>query len=141
MAFAAPAAYAPGILATTSTATLARLVLLIFCIAFTVENLQDIRDIREDKEASVVTLLSGLGVPATTRVLLVLQLVSGIIHCTLAKTAALPLRLDLLAVYACCGVCTVAFRENTPRSLFQVVLEPLYVVPLAVAALRMSLFS
>lgn len=136
MAAAAPAAYSPGLLAAPGAAALARLLLLIFGISFTIENLQDMRDIREDRAVGIVTLPSGLGVERTARVLLALQALAVVVHCGLAWAAALPLRLDLLLLYACCGLCTLYFQEHTPRSLFQVLLEPLYVAPLAVAAAR-----
>jgi len=141
MAVAAPAAYAPGLLSAPGAASLARLLLLIFGISFTIENLQDVRDVREDTAAGVVTLPSGLGIKRTARVLLVLQALAATFHCGLTWAAALPLRPELLLLYACCSLCTVCFRENTRRSLFQVILEPLYVAPLAVAAARVVLVS
>lgn len=136
MAVAAPAAYAPAVLQALGPAALSRLLLLVFCISFTIENLQDVRDIREDRKAGVVTIPSGLGSSRSAHVLLAVQAAGLAFHCGLTWTAALPLRLDLILVHVCCSLCTACFREETPRSLFQLVLEPLYVAPLAAAAAR-----
>lgn len=136
MAVAAPAAYSPGLLTALGAAALLRLLLLVFGIAFTIENLQDMRDVCEDRAAGVVTIPSGLGAECTVRVLLGTQALALMLHVILIWAAALPLRLDLLLVHACCGLCTMLFRDRTPRSLFQIVLETLYAAPLAAAAVR-----
>jgi len=141
MAVAAPAAYSPGLLSALGAAALARLLLLVFSISFTIENLQDVRDIREDRAAGVVTIPSGLGAERAARVLLGLQALAAALQLLLAWAAALPPRPDLLLLHACCGLCAVRFREQTSRSLFQVVLEPLYVAPLAVTAARTVLMN
>merc|ERR550532_1417457 len=131
MAVAAPAAYAPGILSSLGAPALCRLLVLVFCIAFTVENLQDLRDVGEDREAGVVTLPSALGPRAAALALLSAQLAGLLAHLGLSWAARLPLRPEMLLVYLSCGLSAACFREGTMRSLFQVALEPLYVVPLA----------
>jgi len=130
MAFAAPAAYMPGLLSSAGLGALTRMLILIFGVSFTVENLQDIRDVAEDRLRKVVTLPSGMGVPRTRSLLLALQATSVVLHLVITRAAQLPLRLDLLGIYGVCGLITMAFDERTPRWRFQVVLEPLYVAPL-----------
>merc|ERR1712151_985287 len=96
----------------------------------------DLRDIREDKEAGVVTLPSGFGIEWTRRLLLTSQIASIVLQFGFAAAGLLPLRLDMLVVHSLCILCAFAFRETTPRSLFQLILEPLYVAPLAMVAVR-----
>mmetsp|Transcript_95116 Transcript_95116/g.268705 ORF Transcript_95116/g.268705 Transcript_95116/m.268705 type:complete len:425 (+) Transcript_95116:91-1365(+) len=139
MSIAAPAAYEPGLLAGFSVAALMRLLLLIISISFTIENLQDLRDVREDREAGVVTLPSGLGAEWTARLLLTSQVSCVLLQVCLAISGLLPLRPDMLAIHILCSVCALGFSENTPRCLFQVILEPLYVSPLAMLLVRASL--
>jgi len=139
MSVAAPAAYSPGLVWSLGAASLARLLLLIFSISFTIENLQDVRDISEDRDSGVVTLPSSLGAERAARMMLALQALGMVSHCALTWAASLPLRPDLLALYACCGLFTLLLRERTPRSLFQVLLEPMYVAPLVVVAARTGL--
>lgn len=136
LAVAAPWAYVPGVFEALRPAALLRLCMLIFCVAFTVEHLQDLRDVSEDQEAGVVTLPSGLGVERGTQLLLAVQLAAVLVHLVLSNVAGLPLRLDMLAVYAACAASGRFFVSQTPRSLFQVALEPLYVMPLAALVAR-----
>ncbi|OLQ12485.1 hypothetical protein AK812_SmicGene3600 [Symbiodinium microadriaticum] len=130
MAIAAPCAYAPGLLSSLGRASLCQLLLLIFSVALTVEQLQDIRDVDEDLEAQVVTLPTGLGARRARQLLLTFQVVSLAVHLLVMRLAHLPLRPHFLGVHAACSVCAVAFTQRTPRSLFQVLLEPLYAFPL-----------
>lgn len=130
MAIAAPCAYAPGLLSSLGRASLCQLLLLIFSVALTVEQLQDIRDVDEDLEAQVVTLPTGLGARRARQLLLTFQAVSLAVHLLVMRLAHLPLRPHFLGVHAACSVCAVAFTQRTPRSLFQVLLEPLYAFPL-----------
>jgi len=135
MGIAAPAAYSPGLLGVLGAAALARLCLLLFCVAFTVEHLQDLRDVDEDREAGVVTLPSGLGPELAGRVLLAGQVMGLLLHLGLGAAARLSLRPEMVAVHVACCLCALGFRPGTPRSLFQVALEPLYAAPLAATAL------
>lgn len=141
MAVAAPAAYAaPGaVLGALGTAALVRLLLVMFCVSFTIEHLQDVRDIDEDRKAGVVTLPSGLGEQTARRALLAVQAACVALHVCVTRAGVLEPRPDLLAIHALCGAGALCFRAETPRSLFQVVLEPLYAVPLAAALLRACL--
>jgi 4-hydroxybenzoate polyprenyltransferase len=141
MAVAAPAAYDPSLLMGFSPVALLRLVLLILSVSFTIENLQDLRDIKEDREAGVVTLPTGLGEEWTARVLTALQMGCIIFQFALAYLAALPLRVDMLLIHVLCILCAVGFRENTRPYLFQVVLEPLYMSPIALLFLRASILG
>lgn len=135
LAVAAPAAYLPGLLTTVGMAGALRLCMLIFCVAFTVEHLQDLRDVADDRVAGVVTLPSGLGPRRAGQVLLGIQAAAALAHVALGAVARLPLRPDMLAVYGVCAIMSRIFGERTPRSLFQVVLEPLYATPLAALVL------
>eukprot|EP00930_Biecheleria_cincta_P098311 TRINITY_DN89980_c0_g1_i1.p1 TRINITY_DN89980_c0_g1~~TRINITY_DN89980_c0_g1_i1.p1 ORF type:complete len:405 (+),score=58.20 TRINITY_DN89980_c0_g1_i1:30-1244(+) len=136
MAVAAPAAYDPALLSSFAPAALIRLVLVIMSVSFTVENLQDLRDIKEDREAGVVTIPSGLGVDWTKNFLLFSQFACVALQCCLQMAHVLPLRADMLLIHALCGICAMSFKENTPPYMFQVILEPLYVSPLAMLAVR-----
>lgn len=138
MAVAAPAAYDPALLSSFAPAELIRLVLVIMSVSFTVENLQDLRDIKEDREAGVVTIPSGLGVDWTKNFLLFSQFVCVALQCCLQMANVLPLRADMLLIHALCGICAMSFKENTPPYMFQVILEPLYVSPLVMLAVRAS---
>ncbi|CAE7255767.1 unnamed protein product [Symbiodinium natans] len=106
------------------------LLLLIFSVALTVEQLQDIRDVDEDLEAQVVTLPTGLGARRARRLLVTFQVVGMAAHLLVMWLARLPLRPHFLGVHAACSLCALAFTQRTPRTLFQVVLEPLYALPL-----------
>mmetsp|Transcript_57360 Transcript_57360/g.134279 ORF Transcript_57360/g.134279 Transcript_57360/m.134279 type:complete len:391 (-) Transcript_57360:165-1337(-) len=130
MAVAAPCAYAPALLSSLGPASLSQLLLLIFSVALTVEQLQDIRDVDEDLEAQVVTLPIGLGLQKARRLLLAFQAATFAAHVIVMRLAQLPLRPNFLGVHAACGLCALAFTANTPRTLFQVLLEPLYALPL-----------
>lgn len=130
MAIMGPAAYAPGLLKYMGASALWRLCGLIFCVAFTVEHLQDLRDVDEDREIGVVTLPSGLGVERAGALLVAVQTACVLLHLLVGILAGLPPRLDMLAVYALCCLCARSFGTSTPRSLFQIALEPLYVTPL-----------
>jgi hypothetical protein len=136
MAVAAPAAYDPSLLAGFSSVALLRLLLLIMSVSFTIENLQDLRDIKEDREAGVVTLPSGLGVEWTARLLTASQIGCIIFQFCVASIAAVPLRIDMLAIHILCILCALGFNESTPPCLFQVVLEPLYMSPVALLVMR-----
>lgn len=136
MAAAAPAAYAPGLLPAMGVFCLARLLLLVFGISFTIENLQDVRDIREDRANNVVTLPSGLGAKQTARIVIGLQALLALAQAGLVWAGSLPLRPEFFLLHGACGLCALSFRESTRRSLFQLVLEPLYVAPLLVSGLR-----
>jgi len=136
MAVAAPAAYDPALLSSFAPAALMRLVLVIMSVSFTVENLQDLRDIKEDREAGVVTIPSGLGVDWTKNFLLFSQFACVALQCCLQMANVLPLRADLLLIHALCGICAMSFKENSPPYMFQVILEPLYVSPLVMLAVR-----
>ncbi|CAL1129811.1 unnamed protein product [Cladocopium goreaui] len=138
MAVAAPCAYAPTLLSSLGGATFWQLLLLIFSVALTVEQLQDIRDVDEDLEAQVVTLASGLGQRRARQLLLLFQAASLSLHILIMQRAHLPLRPHFLAVHVACGLCSMGFTSETPRSLFQVLLEPLYALPLLATVLRAS---
>jgi len=107
-------------------------------VALTVEQLQDIRDVDEDLEAQVVTLASGLGQRRARQLLLLFQAASLSLHLLIMQRAHLPLRPHFLAVHAACSLCSMGFTSETPRSLFQVLLEPLYALPLLATVLRAS---
>lgn len=136
LATAGPAAFFPSLLSGLSWALLGRLALLIFCVAFSVEHLQDLRDVQEDQEAGVVTWPSGLGEARARRWLLAVQGLCLMLHGALTWVASLPVRLDFIGIYAVCGLCAVSFSKRTPRSLFQVILEPLYAAPLIASVAR-----
>lgn len=136
MAVAAPAAYDPSLLTGFSGTALLRMIMVIVSISFTIENLQDLRDIREDKEAGVVTLPSGLGAEWTARILMLSQIACLVFQFGMAAMQTLPLRLDMLLVHVVCMLCAMSFSETTPKYLFQVILEPLYVSPAALLAVR-----
>eukprot|EP00913_Durusdinium_trenchii_P011399 g10707.t1 len=156
MAVAAPSAYAPALLGSLSGASLGQMtlgaengrrngsnsgempLLLIFSVALTVEQLQDLRDVDEDLEAQVVTLASGFGPRRARQLLLVFQAAALFLHLWLMQWARLPLRPHFLAVHVACSLCSMGFSRQTPRSLFQVLLEPLYALPLLATALRAS---
>merc|ERR1711870_27260 len=141
MAVAAPAAYNPDLLTGFSASALLRMIMVILSISFTIENLQDLRDIREDKEAGVVTLPSGLGAECTSKILLLSQVSCILSQFGMAALSILPLRLDMLLLHVLCMVCAISFNETTPRYLFQVILEPLYVSPAALLAVRQLLIG
>ncbi|CAJ1371759.1 unnamed protein product [Effrenium voratum] len=138
MALAAPSAYAPALFGSLSAASMAQLLLLIFSVALTVEQLQDLRDVREDLEAQVVTLPSGLGPRRARQLLLGFQAASTALHVLIMLGARLPLRPHFLAVHMTCSLCALSFTRDTPRSLFQVLLEPLYALPLLATMMRAS---
>jgi len=102
----------------------------ILCVSFTVEQLQDVRDIKEDARVGYTTLPSKFGSERAITSLLVFQMFCLALHCWITHAAALGWRADLALVYASCMLIGRCFNEHTPRWLFQVVLEPLYVVPL-----------
>lgn len=141
MAFAAPAAFVPGLLTFLTGAQFARLLLLIFCVAFTIEHLQDVRDVEEDRQAGVVTVPSGLGTKRARWVLLGVQAACFSAQSVISWAAGLPLRPGFVAMYVVCCLCAVTFSERTPRSFFQVLLEPLYGAPLALRAFGLLLGS
>jgi len=136
MAIAAPAAYEPNLLSSFGWAAFFRMVLTIMSISFTVENLQDLRDIKEDRKSGVVTLPSGFGVAWTTKLLIATQITCCLMHFGLSAASILPLRPDMLVVHFLSMLCVWGFGEKTPRYLFQIVLEPLYISPLLMLFLR-----
>jgi len=135
MAAAAPSAYAPGLLTALGGVEVFRLCLLIFVLAFTVEHLQDFRDVREDREVGVITIPSGLGPERARRLLLLVQFMGAVLHTAVGSVWNLPLRLGMLMSYVSAGIVAASFGPRTPRCLFQVVLEPLYIVPLLLTVL------
>lgn len=140
MAVMGPVAFAPFLLGVQSCASLARLLLLVFCVAFSIENLQDLRDMHEDQEAGVVTLPSGLGEARARSWLLAIQGICLLLQAVIAWVACLPVRLDFLGIHAACSLCAMCFGKRTPRSLFQVLLEPLYAAPLLASAARVAFY-
>jgi len=136
MALAAPCACAPALLNSLTGASFLQLVLLLVSVSQTVEQLQDLRDLEEDKEAQVVTLASGLGEYKARQFLLRFQAVSLFLHFFLMQWARLPVRPHFLVVHLACCVCAISFNRQTPRTLFQVLLEPLYLLPLGATLLR-----
>lgn len=141
LAFAAPTAYAPALLSGVGVSALLRMGAVIFCVAFTVENLQDLRDVVEDRKAGVVTLPSGLGRHQAGQLLLAVQVACALLHVLSGALGRLPLRPDMLVVYALCILGSRVFGPKMPRSLFQVALEPLYATPLAALMLGAALGS
>eukprot|EP00929_Paragymnodinium_shiwhaense_P041666 TRINITY_DN21626_c0_g1_i1.p1 TRINITY_DN21626_c0_g1~~TRINITY_DN21626_c0_g1_i1.p1 ORF type:complete len:405 (-),score=40.03 TRINITY_DN21626_c0_g1_i1:179-1393(-) len=139
MTVAAPTAYAPGLLEALGGSGLLRLVLLVGCVSFTIENLQDSRDVEEDDANGVVTLPSAWGITRTKHFLLAVQVGCALLHCTVGWAAGLSLRPELLAIYGACAACSMVFTDSTPRSLFQVALEPLYALPLMAVAVRAAM--
>ncbi|MEK8018760.1 MAG: UbiA family prenyltransferase [Candidatus Parabeggiatoa sp.] len=117
-----------------------QLSLFIFTTSLIIENLQDCRDIRDDWKNGTKTLPVGMGIRRTKLFLIYVNALYSLVHLllpllpnvipSLANVEVIELRAEMVIVTVFCSIAIVYFTFDTPRFLFSVLLETIYLLPI-----------